>query len=52
MAERSGQVVLDQNGNATITVHTLATPPTAASTTGDADGGNDAPVNVIINETR
>ncbi|MFO1159538.1 MAG: DUF4214 domain-containing protein [Reyranellaceae bacterium] len=51
VAERSGTVVLDQNGNATISVHTLATLADSGTTTVTVTVGNDAPVNVIINET-
>jgi hypothetical protein len=46
-----GTVVLDNNGLAVVTVHTLADLIGTGSTTVTINVGNDAPVNVTINET-
>ena len=51
VAERSGTVTLDNNGVATVTVHTLASLADSGTTQVTITVGNDAPVNVVINET-
>jgi hypothetical protein len=51
VAERSGTVVLDANGNATITVHTLADLAGAGDTTVDIHVGNNAVSTVTIHES-
>ncbi|MGE0577250.1 DUF4214 domain-containing protein [Reyranella sp.] len=51
VAERSGTVTLDANGTATVTVNTLATLADVGTTTVTVAVGNDAPVDVVINET-
>ncbi|MFO1162418.1 MAG: hypothetical protein U1E60_26520 [Reyranellaceae bacterium] len=50
-AERSGTVTLDANGNATVTVHTLADLTNTGTTTVQVVVGNNAPTTVTINET-
>ena len=53
VAERSGTVTLDSNGNATVTIHTLATVfnSAIANPTVTVTVGNNTPVNVTIVET-
>src|SRR5262249_9592800 len=51
VAERSGAVVLDANGNATISVHTIADLAGSGTTTVSIQVGNNAASTVTINET-
>ncbi|MFO1160137.1 MAG: hypothetical protein U1E60_14945 [Reyranellaceae bacterium] len=50
-AERSGTVTLDANGNATVTVHTLADLAGSGTTSVSVQVGNNAASTVTINET-
>ncbi|MFO1084352.1 MAG: hypothetical protein U1E21_07305 [Reyranellaceae bacterium] len=51
VAQRSGTVVLDANGNASVSVDTLANLANSGTSSITIQVGNDSPINVTINET-